>query len=834
MVMVPTFSLFMGKDSSSWREAELMSNSNPLLWPRPSTIASYGIAVLSVATALIIGQLPALHLQAAPVSLFLCAVMFSAWFGGVGPGLLAVFLSVLAFDYAVLPPIYSLALKTDEIPRLVIFALSALFVGSLSAAQRSAAESLRRGRDELEATGQELERTNEALRAENSGRRQVEDALRRSEAYLSEAQRLSHTGSFDWKVPTGEVTWSEEHFRIFQYARTMTPTVELIVQRVHPEDAALVKQTVERAAQDGTDFDFEHRLLMPDGSVKSVHVVAHALSDESGSLEFVGSVMDVTERKRVEEALRRSESYLAEAQRLTHTGSWAFNTKTPLYWSEENIRIWGFDPQQGVPDRETILQRIHPEDRDRVVEYVMNAVRERRHYTVEFRIVLPDGAVRYIHGLGHTAFSASGELVEVVGTNVDVTDRKRAEMLLAGEKRLLEMIARGDALAFILAALCRLVEDLASGSLTSILLFDANSNQLRHGAAPSLPINYTEAIDGLVIGPSMGSCGTAAYRGEPVLVSDIDTDPLWADFRDLALAHGLRACWSTPILSSAGRVLGTFAIYYREPRSPTPPDHNVVEQITHLASIAIERKQAEEALHKARAELAHVTRVTTLGEMTASIAHEINQPLAAVVTNGSACLRWLMGESPNLEEAREASKRVIRDGNRAGEVIARIRALMQKTETQKAQLDINEAIQEIVLLTQNEAARKGVRLHLELAANLPPVFGDRVQLQQVALNLVMNGVEAMAAVSDRPRELVICSRTHESDKVLVAVQDCGVGIDQEDLEKIFSAFYTTKSQGMGMGLAISRSIIEAHGGRLWASQNEDEGATIQFTLPMNT
>jgi PAS domain S-box-containing protein len=760
--------------------------------------------------------------------------MFSAWFGGVGPGLLAVFLSVLAFDYAVLPPIYSLALKTDEIPRLVIFALSALFVGSLSAAQRSAAESLRRGRDELEATGQELERTNEALRAENSGRRQVEDALRRSEAYLSEAQRLSHTGSFDWKVPTGEVTWSEEHFRIFQYARTMTPTVELIVQRVHPEDAALVKQTVERAAQDGTDFDFEHRLLMPDGSVKSVHVVAHALSDESGSLEFVGSVMDVTERKRVEEALRRSESYLAEAQRLTHTGSWAFNTKTPLYWSEENIRIWGFDPQQGVPDRETILQRIHPEDRDRVVEYVMNAVRERRHYTVEFRIVLPDGAVRYIHGLGHTAFSASGELVEVVGTNVDVTDRKRAEMLLAGEKRLLEMIARGDALAFILAALCRLVEDLASGSLTSILLFDANSNQLRHGAAPSLPINYTEAIDGLVIGPSMGSCGTAAYRGEPVLVSDIDTDPLWADFRDLALAHGLRACWSTPILSSAGRVLGTFAIYYREPRSPTPPEHNVVEQITHLASIAIERKQAEEALHKAQAELAHVTRVTTLGEMTASIAHEINQPLAAVVTNGSACLRWLMGESPNLEEAREASKRVIRDGNRAGEVIARIRALMQKTETQKAQLDINEAIQEIVLLTQHEAARKGVRLRLELAANLPPVFGDRVQLQQVALNLVMNGVEAMAGVSDRPRELVICSRSHESDQVLVAVQDCGVGIDQEDLEKIFSAFYTTKSQGMGMGLAISRSIIEAHGGRLWASQNEDEGATIQFTLPMNT
>jgi NO-binding membrane sensor protein with MHYT domain/nitrogen-specific signal transduction histidine kinase len=364
--------------------------------------------------------------------------------------------------------------------------------------------------------------------------------LQQSEAYLSEAQRLSHTGSFGWKVSTGEVLWSEETFRIFQYDLASKPTLELVLQRFHPEDAALVKQTIERASQDGKDFDFEDRLLMPDGSVKYVHVVAHALSAESSSIEFVGALMDVTERKRAEDALR-----------------------------------------------------------------------------------------------------------------------------------------------------------------------------------------------------------------------------------------------------------------------------------------------------SAQAELAHVTRVTTLGEMTASIAHEINQPLAAVVTNGSACLRWLMAESPNLEEAREASKRVIRDGNRASEVIARIRALMQKTETQKAELDINEAIQEIVLLTQNEAARKGVRLRLELAAKLPPVFGDRVQLQQVALNLVMNGVEAMAAVSDRPRELVICSRAHESDQVLIAVRDCGMGIAPADLEKIFNAFYTTKSQGMGMGLAISRSIIEAHGGRLWATPNEVAGATIQFTLPLS-
>src|SRR5712691_4682472 len=217
-----------------------------------------------------------------------------------------------------------------------------------------------------------------------------EEKLQQSEAYLSEAQRLSHTGSFGWRVSTGEIIWSEESFRIFQYDRTTKPTVELILQRVHPEDAALVKQTIERAAQDGKNFEHEYRLLMPDGSVKHVHVVAHAERDESGELEFVGAVMDTTETKRAEEALRRSETYLAEAQRLSHTGSWAFNAIMPLYWSEENFRIWGFDPQQGLPDRGTILQRIHPEDRDRVVEYVQSAVRERRDYAVEFRIVLPD------------------------------------------------------------------------------------------------------------------------------------------------------------------------------------------------------------------------------------------------------------------------------------------------------------------------------------------------------------------------------------------------------------------------------------------------------------
>src|SRR5262245_44252628 len=259
-------------------------------------------------------------------------------------------------------------------------------------------------------------------------------------------------------------------------------------------------------------------------------------------------------------------------------------------------------------------------------------------------------------------------------------------------------------------------------------------------------------------------------------------------------------------------------------------DHGRPGAILETNNDITERKQAEEARRAAQAELAHVGRVMTIGELTASIAHEVNQPLSGMVLNANASLRWLAGATPNLDEAREALSRIIRDGNRASDVIAKIRALLRKTDTDKERLDMNDAIREVVALAQGEVRRTGVALRAELEGDLPRVLGDRVQLQQVILNLVMNGIEAMSAVTDRSRDLLIRSRQHESDKVLVAVQDSGMGLDPKIMERIFDAFYTTKSQGMGMGLAISRSIVEDHGGRLWAVPNDGPGATFQFTL----
>jgi PAS domain S-box-containing protein len=243
-----------------------------------------------------------------------------------------------------------------------------------------------------------------------------------------------------------------------------------------------------------------------------------------------------------------------------------------------------------------------------------------------------------------------------------------------------------------------------------------------------------------------------------------------------------------------------------------------------------DRKRSEEALRRANADLAHITRVITMGEFAASIAHEVSQPLSAVVTNGEACLRWLGGSAPNIEKACEAVGRVVRDGKRAGEVIAQIRALCKKSDMKRQRLDMNEAIEEVLALAEGEVQTKRVLLRTDLATQLPPVLGDRVQLQQVVLNLVMNGLEAMNSVENRPRELFVRTQESGDDQVVVTVQDTGVGLDPKIRDQMFDAFYTTKSEGMGMGLSISRSIVQDHGGRLWATTNEGPGATFQFTL----
>jgi len=264
---------------------------------------------------------------------------------------------------------------------------------------------------------------------------------------------------------------------------------------------------------------------------------------------------------------------------------------------------------------------------------------------------------------------------------------------------------------------------------------------------------------------------------------------------------------------------------------PTRPQR--VAGLRSPATRRMERKHAEQALRDMQTNIAHVVRITTLGELTASITHEVNQPLGAVLGNAEACLRWLDRATPDLDAVRRSVEWIIDDGNRASEVIRRVRVLAKKTEIEKVPLDVNDVIREVVALVQRELTSHQASLRMELAPALPMILGDRIQLQQVMINLVMNGAEAMQSVTDRPREMVIRSAQDETEEVRVSVTDCGVGISAENADRLFNPFFTTKSSGMGMGLSICRSIMQAHGGRLWATANIPHGATFQFTLPVN-
>jgi signal transduction histidine kinase len=299
----------------------------------------------------------------------------------------------------------------------------------------------------------------------------------------------------------------------------------------------------------------------------------------------------------------------------------------------------------------------------------------------------------------------------------------------------------------------------------------------------------------------------------------------------LAKEAGLKGALALPIVSN-GEVIAIIEFFMREPLSE---DERLVKLVTAVAAqldLAIERKRAEEQLRDTRAELTHVSRVTTMGQLAASIAHEVNQPLGAIVGNADVCLRWLNEKDVNLGLVREALSDIVSDGHRASEIISRIRSLVKKHAPEKSLVDLSDIAREVIALVRHEAQRKQVTLHADLNTSLPRVAADRVQLQQVTLNLAMNAIEAMGELADGKRELTI--RTEPSGaEVMASVSDTGGGIDPSQAEQIFKPFHTTKTGGMGMGLAISRSIIEAHGGRLWAESNQGGGATFKFTLPVS-
>jgi signal transduction histidine kinase len=522
----------------------------------------------------------------------------------------------------------------------------------------------------------------------------------------------------------------------------------------------------------------------------------------------VAAIRTRADRARVEAELRRIEAYLEEGQRLTHTGSWAWNVarRENVYWSPEHYRIFGLDPAKDAQSFEDALQRILPEDRANFIEILGAAVREKRDFNVDWRFPLPDGSLRYHHSVGHPVVDKDGEVVEFVGTLVDVTEQYLARTALEREN----------------AERRRAEEDLRRSEA-----FLAEGQRISRTGTWAWNVTTGEV-----------SWSTEHYR---IFGLDPDvTTPSYAAFVDRI--HPEDRVGVEEILERAARDGSDFQCDFRivTPDGATKYVHSLGHLGANTANNAefvgtvmdvTERRLAEEALRSALADLERASRLSTMGQLTASIAHEINQPLAAIVTNADACLRWLEAQRLDLEEARQAAARIAKNGHRAADIVKSIRALTRKSPPEMVMLDINELIREVIVLMGAEFRRHGFRVETSLSSNLDSVIGDRVQLQQVVLNLIMNGIEAMADSMHEQRLLTVRSTNDEPGYVLVAVEDSGSGLDRTQMDRLFEAFFTTKPEGMGMGLAICRSIIDAHGGRLWASPNLPSGAVFQFTLP---
>jgi signal transduction histidine kinase len=637
---------------------------------------SYVLAALGVTAAVIAGRLLETYLQTSPIgSLLLCAIIFAAWFGGVGPGLAAIALSALAFNYFFLAPIYSLKFMLEDLLRIALFAIVGLFVVGLI-------ESLRRARADLEDKVRDLEKLNAVLRI--------------GETYLAEAQRLSHTGSFGWNVSSGEIVWSEESYRIFEYDPATRATIEIVLNRVYPDDVALVRQVIGRATTHEEAFDFEHRLLMPDGSVKHLHVVAHPSIDEPGGLQFVGAVMDITARRKSEEALRNSEQRYRHLFQHMPIALWQVN-------ASKVVELFKGLRAEGVTELRPYIDQ-HPH----FMQQLMDAVK-----------------------------------IEEVN------------------ERMIQLWGARDA---------------------SEILGFSRFRQIQ-------PETFLRALE-------------SRWRGEPT--------------------HQQEA----KIVTLDGRVIDVLMTATR-PGLITDPGMSVMGIID-----ITERVRAQEKLQRVQAEFAHAARLSMLGELTASIAHEVNQPLTGIVTTGQVGLRLLNGPEPDLAEMRELTKSVVDDALRAADIIVRVRAMATRQAPEQTLLSLDEAIREALTFLRHEVQSHGLTVTHHTSHAAPKVLADRTQIQQVIVNLTVNAIQAMAHAERPQRTLVIRTTLSDPHTLCCTFEDSGPGIKPEHLDYLFDSFFTTKDAGMGLGLPLCRSIIEAHGGYIRAdNESACGGARFSFTLP---
>ena len=782
------------------------------------------------------------------------------------------------------------------------------------------------------------ERRNRLAKA-NDDLKAAQTDLQRRWQYLEEAQKLSHSGTFGWKVIGGELVWSEETRRILGFTDETNPTFDLVFDRIHPEDRDRMQQLKEHAVKNAMDFDVEHRILLPGGIIKYVHAVAHAGRDSAGNLEYMGVITDVTERNCADEErealarkLEESNARYEEAQRVAHVGHWEWDLETNvIVWSDETYRIFGLKPQERAMDLATNRGMVHPDDRESLYGGVDVDLSAGAYPIAEFRIVRPSGEVRTLHAITSKRWSAlpvdsnrehSARPRKLFGTVQDVTEHKRAgealqrsQFYLSEGQRLAHMgswafndsghywsdelykiygldpkngaptveqylaLVHPQDRASIAESIKRMQEE--HRGFDQIERIVRPDGQLRYVRAVAVPVVEQGVFKGF-IGTTMDVTEqellTQELRREQAYLAEAQslthTGSWAANFHtgqnyhlsdEIYRLHGfdpkqgplpVDGFWKTvhpedeptvrAVVMNAVRTRADYdipefriclpdgSIRFLRSIGHSMPSGEVGDYIGITMDIT-ERKRAEEERERLRQlenDLAHINRVNMMGELAAALAHEIKQPLAASITNANALLRWLAHEPPDLERARAAAVRIEQEANRAANVIDSLRSFYKTgTPAERQLIDVKEIVGEIAVLLSSEADRHAITIRLELETDSIKVLVNRVQLQQVFMNLMLNAVEAM---KENGGELTIRSRSSPEGRLFVSVSDTGIGLPPESAEQIFEPFHSTKPQGTGMGLTITRSIVESYGGRVWATANLGAGATFHFILPCET